>query len=252
LKQVLLNLLSNGIKYNKRGGVTQLAIQQFPEDKVRILIKDQGQGIARDQVSRLFTPFDRLDAEQTEIEGTGIGLTIAKQLTEAMGGKLGVKSKVGEGSEFYVEFSTIPVPIQKQATLMPVDGLKIETPDNRKIKVLYVEDNPANIAVIARLFDQFENIEFHSAGESIEGFEFLSSHSFDLILLDIHLPGLDGFEIFDALSKDDKFKHIPVIALSASATQTDIDKAISLGFYSYLTKPLDLSLLCKTINKIFA
>ena len=256
LKQVLLNLLSNGIKYNKSGGVTQLVLQKFPENTVRISIKDQGQGIAEDQVSRLFTPFDRLDAEQTEIEGTGIGLAIAKQLTEAMGGKVGVESKVNVGSEFYIEFSTIPAPVQE--LMSPAlesesdGGLKIETPDNRKMKLLYIEDNPANVALINRLFDQFENIELHTAGEAIAGFKLLDSHSYDLILLDIHLPGMTGFEIFMHLSKDDRFKHIPVIALSAGATQSDIDKALDMGFHSYLTKPLDLSLVCKTVNGIFA
>jgi PAS domain S-box-containing protein len=254
LKQVLLNLLSNGIKYNKPGGVTQLVLQKFPENAVRISIKDQGQGISEDQVSRLFTPFDRLDAEQTEIEGTGIGLAIAKQLTEAMSGEIGVESKVGVGSEFYIEFSTIPAPTQEQMPpALESDGdLKIDTPDNKKIKLLYIEDNPANVELITSLFDPFENVELHTAGEAIAGFKLLDSHSCDLILLDIHLPGMDGFEIFKRLSKDDRFKHIPVVALSAGATQSDIDKALNMGFHSYLTKPLDLPLLCKTINGTFA
>ncbi|MBT5550732.1 MAG: PAS domain S-box protein [Nitrospina sp.] len=254
LKQVLLNLLSNGIKYNKPGGVTQLVLQKFPGDTVRISIKDQGLGIAEDQVDRLFTPFDRLNAERTEIEGTGIGLAIVKQLTEAMGGKVGVESKASVGSEFYVEFSTIPAPAQEQMepALESGGGLGIETPDNKQIKLLYIEDNPANVALITRLFDQFENIELHTAGEAVTGFKLLDSHSYDLILLDIHLPGMDGFEIFRHLSGDDKFKHIQVIALSAGATQSDIDKALDMGFHSYLTKPLDLSLVCKTITGIFA
>ncbi len=253
LKQVLINLLSNGIRYNKKGGVTQLSFGKLPGEKIRISVADQGKGLLENEVPPAFAPFDRLNMEWSGIEGTGIGLPIAKQLTEAMGGVIGVNSKVGEGSVFYVIFPLVAAPASSPSVEnINYKKCSIEIPGSKKVKILYIEDNPANASLINHLFKEYDNIELHIAKESIGGFETLSSHSFDLIMLDINLPGMDGFEIFNALADDDRFKHIPVMALSANALQSNIDKALDMGFCSYVVKPIEIPKLVQEINKIFA
>ncbi len=250
LMQVLLNLVSNGIKYNRENKTTIISLTKLSEERLRISVKDQGIGIPDAKMERLFTSFDRLDAESTNIEGVGIGLPIAKQLTEAMNGKIGVKSTEGEGSEFYVEF---PICLAQEAMPVIEDRNKsniLNIPPDQQAKILYIDDNQCNINLLAMFFSTYKNIEFLKATESEIGIELAKNHAPDVILLDIRLPGIDGFEVFSILKKDEITNKIPVIALSANAMQSTINEAMDMGFHSYLTKPLNIPLLCMKINEI--
>lgn len=253
LKQVLLNLISNGIKYNREQGETVISLSMSSADRVRLSVKDQGKGIASDKIHKLFKPFERLGAEITGVEGTGIGLSIAKQLTEDMGGVLKVKTAENEGSVFYVEFDLCSAPQEKTVDSEEAEGFgfKLKLAEEKKISILYVEDNPANMDLLARWFSSQENIEFLQAREPMKGIELAKESTPDLILLDIHMPGMDGYEVFEALSLEEGTKSIPVIALSANAMQSDIDKALKLGFKAYVVKPFEIEFLCKKINQVF-
>jgi PAS domain S-box-containing protein len=250
LKQILLNLISNGIKYNRENKVTTLSMARVSDDRVRISIKDQGVGIPSDQFDRLFAPFDRLEADQTKIEGVGIGLPIAKQLTESMSGKMGYESTEGLGSEFYIEFATCPPPRQEALKKKQEDFKKItlDIPADKKMKILYIEDNSVNMELVDKFLSEYKNIEFLKAIEPLKGLEIARKQSPDLMLLDMHLPNMDGFQTFEAMQTDVRLKDIPVVALTANALKSDIDKALKMGFRSYLVKPIQLADLAREIN----
>ncbi len=252
LKQVVLNLVSNGIKYNREKGETVTSLLITSDGRVRMSVKDQGRGIAANQIHKLFKPFERLGAEGTEVEGTGIGLSIAKQLTEDMGGVLGYQTVENEGSLFYVEFDSCPAP--EELIVDQEEALKFSVELNRalerELQILYIEDSPANMELMSKWFSQQENIKLLQARDPKQGIELARAEIPDLILLDIHLPGMDGYEVFEILSRDTGTKAIPIIALSANAMQTDIDKALKLGFKAYIVKPFKIEHLCKEINRV--
>ena len=252
LKQVLLNLISNGIKYNRKNGETVISLSKTSVGKVRMAVKDQGKGIVPEQMHKLFKPFERLGAETSEVEGTGIGLSIAKELTEDMGGVLEVETVENEGSLFYVEFDRCPAPQEQKVDLEQAGdfGFELKLAREREIRILYVEDNPANMELVVRWFSRQGNIELLQAQDPMTGVELALGKSPDLILLDIHLPGMDGYEVFDLLSRKAVSKSIPIIALSANAMQEDIDKALKMGFKAYVVKPFKIERLCKEINRV--
>jgi signal transduction histidine kinase/CheY-like chemotaxis protein len=248
LKQVLLNLLSNGIKYNRKGGTVRVFCTKHGDGEIRIHVKDTGKGIMANKLDALYKPFDRLGEENSEVEGSGIGLTITQKLVELMNGKIIVESELGVGSCFSIE---LPVGEVKNADEQE-QVEEIEEPEKVKPTVLYIEDNPANLALVKRILLLREEIQLLTAPEARLGLELARAHRPNLILMDINLPGMNGIEALKCLKTFDETKDIPAIAISAYITQEDIDKAMSAGFQKYLTKPIKVDEFLETIDQIIA
>ena len=242
LKQVLLNLLTNAIKYNCEHGVVELDVAPVNHGELRITISDTGKGIAEEQLEQLFQPFNRLDAEGSEIEGTGIGLSITRNLVEMMGGRIGVDSKPGQGSKFWVElpsetFSLLDVHAEQEGASGSSEG----TLSNRLHTMLYIEDNPANLKLVSQILAKRQHIHLVTAHEPEIGLELAAAHRPELILLDINMPRMDGYQILSILRSDPRLKDIPVVAVTANAMPRDIERGKAAGFIDYLTKPLDVA-----------
>ena len=249
LKQVVLNLISNAIKFNKPNGSVIVSYEKQDGGMMRLGIKDTGSGISEDKKDKLFKPFERLGMQPEQIEGTGIGLTITKQLVELMNGTIGFESTAGEGSFFYVNFpvsTKTQLPTQVAERAEPVQS---SSTHSRK-RILYIEDIPANVELVRQLLAQRKGVEFLSASTAIAGIEIAQSEAPDLILMDIHMPGMDGLTAFKELQKIQGTKNIPVIALTADAMDGDIKKALNMGFKGYTTKPIDVLKFVKTIDDI--
>jgi PAS domain S-box-containing protein len=247
LRQVLLNLLSNAIKYNHEGGRVTLAARASSGDRVRIEVRDTGPGIPAEKLPLLFKPFSRLGKEASNIEGTGIGLTIVRRLVELMGGTVGVESAPGEGSTFWVELAAA-APAEKVGAGVTAVGL---TPACGEVAtVLAIDDNPTNLKLLTqmlgRLCPQLHLITAHNAEL---GLELALAQRPDLILLDISMPGMNGLELLSVMKAHDRLKTIPVIAVTAHAMPHDIERARAAGFADYLTKPLDLETLRASLKR---
>ncbi|MGD2119589.1 MAG: ATP-binding protein [Chromatiales bacterium] len=246
LKQVLLNLLSNAIKYNREAGEVHIATQVIDAEYLRIRVSDTGPGISATQQADLFQPFNRLDAGNSTIEGTGIGLTISRHLVEIMHGRLEFESSPGVGSSFWIELpiESVAQPDEHQA---PLDTVVINEPvapvshtEGGHRTVLYIEDNPANLRLVEQIVARLEHIHLLTADNPALGIELVRAHRPELILLDINMPGMDGYKVLEILKADADLKHIPVVAVTAKAMQEDIEHGKAAGFIEYLTKPLDV------------
>ncbi|MBC8283010.1 MAG: response regulator [Nitrospinae bacterium] len=251
LTQVLFNIISNGIKYNIEDGSVTLDYKRINNETLQINIKDTGIGVPKEKMDRLFEPFDRLGVENSGIEGVGIGLTISKTLVSLMGGTLDVCSVVGEGSHFYIR---LPLVSQNEEKPHQKTNDTIEkNPDifapNKNIKILYIEDNCANLELVKDIFSEYPHIQFLSAPNGKVGIEQAQTHQPDLILMDINMPEMDGYEALKHLKKHLQTKEIPVIALSANAMQKDMDQAMEAGFNLYITKPINISKFKNTVAK---
>ncbi|VAX07904.1 hypothetical protein MNBD_ALPHA03-302 [hydrothermal vent metagenome] len=247
LKQVMLNLLSNAVKYNHENGkvVIDCAIK---EKFARVSIVDTGPGLDAAQQAQLFKPFMRLGAQQSEVEGVGIGLVITKNLVELMGGTIGIDSELGKGCCFWAEFPNDILP--SEMTAQQDVALPLEM--NELIKchgVLYIEDNPANLRLVKQLLAKKTNIHMWSAPEPRLGLELAAEHKPEVILLDINLPGMNGFEVLQHLRSRAETRETPIIAISANAMPSDIEKGLAAGFDDYITKPIDVNLLLKAIER---
>jgi len=253
IKQVLLNLLSNACKYNHEGGEIRLSCEDVADNRARISIADTGEGIASDLQDGLFEPFNRLGREAGEIEGTGIGLTITKQLVDAMGGRMGFESGVGQGSTFWVEFQRVEGEAKPTAESYP--NLRTDKHPDRpsgNATVLYIEDNPANLKLMETIFYRLDGLTMIPAHNAELGLSIAEDRQPDLILMDINLPGLNGIEALQELHKNEKTKDIPVIAISARAMEKDIAQGLAAGFKAYLTKPFNVPTLVEVIEKELA
>jgi PAS domain S-box-containing protein len=242
LKQVLLNLLSNAIKYNRDAGSVRIEVKLEGADRLRIRVTDTGPGIPPARRAELFQPFNRLAAGNSEIEGTGIGLTITRRIVELMGGIVDVKSEVGVGSTFWIELPLESAPADGHAhagaagdggTSDPHIGAAQHT-------VLYIEDNPANIKLVAQILGRRPHIQLFTAHTPELGIELALARRPDLILLDINLPGMDGYQVLEVFKADARLQAIPVVAITANAMTRDIERGKAAGFADYLTKPLDV------------
>jgi signal transduction histidine kinase len=248
-KQVVWNLISNAIKYNKLNGSIVVSYEKQNNGMMRLGIKDTGRGIPDNKKGMVFDPFERFGNESEVIEGTGIGLTISQQLVNLMKGAIGFKSVLGEGSFFYVDVpisTNTPIPVkteEKPNLAPPVDG-------NTKT-ILYIEDILANVTLVKQILNQCRpNIILISASNAMKGIEIAQTQIPDLILMDIHLPGMDGIEAFKKLQEIEKIKNIPVSALTADAMASDIKKIMVLGFKDCITKPIDVPKFLTAIDRI--
>ena|GEM_PF-1096804 len=241
LKQVLLNLMSNAVKYNRDGGSVTLAVERKGEDRLRFSVADTGPGIPEQKQRELFKPFARLDANETGVEGTGIGLVITKDLVELMDGEIGLESDEGRGATFWVE---IPLAERVADAYMERSGGTSTDVSEEATPVkgilLYVEDNPDNLRLMGLIVGQVEGLSMLSAHTAELGIELARTRRPDIIILDINLPGINGLEAAAQLLKDEKTKNIPILALSAAATKRDVRDGLKAGFSRYLTKPISV------------
>ena len=247
IKQIIINLLANAIKYNKENGQVDLTYN-ISDEIIRLSIQDNGVGIADELQARVFNPFERLTAYSTNIEGTGIGLALAKDMIELMDGKIEFTSTKDKGSTFWIEMNLgSKEKTHQKPTLEETKKLK---PD-AKYNIFYVEDNPANLRLITHLLSKQGDINIHDAQNGSLALEILSSeNNFDLILLDIQLPGnIDGFDILKKIRSNSKMANIPVIAISANATEHDIQDGLSAGFDDYITKPINIDEFTKSLQR---
>ena len=265
LDQVLLNLLSNAIKYNKPGGDVLLAWRDEPDTtSVLIEVTDTGPGLSAEQQDRLFQAFERLDAEGSTVEGAGIGLALSKWLVDLMQGQIGVRSVPGEGSAFWVRLSWLPQDPDRPADALearliepaaPTDAVTMQpatVPWTRRKTVLYIEDNEVNQLLMQGMLTQRPQIDLLLADLPETGLALAQQRQPDLLLLDIQLPGIDGFEVMCRLKADARTRSIPVVAVSANAMEGDIAAARQAGFVDYITKPLSLHRLLAVVDALLA
>jgi signal transduction histidine kinase/ActR/RegA family two-component response regulator len=247
-RQVLLNLLSNAIKYNHPGGKVSVTTAEEPGGLLRISVADTGRGITEEDTSRLFTPFERLDAAQAGIEGTGLGLALSRQLIQAMGGTVGVTSTPGVGSVFWIELATTePAAVTHKAITR--DALTTRRDYTAAKTVLYVEDMVENIRLVEQILKQRPSITLIPAMLAGVALDLARQHHPDLVLLDLHLPDMPGGQVLARLRADPATSDIPVIILSADATQHHIDQLTTAGAGAYLTKPISVRALLHTIDQ---
>ncbi|MGH8868129.1 MAG: ATP-binding protein [Actinomycetes bacterium] len=253
LKQVMLNLLSNAVKYNRQGGTVAVSCERLDAGRLRINVSDTGPGIPSDDLPRLFTPFERLGAEQTEVEGTGIGLALSQRLTTAMGGTLELTTAPGKGTTFWVEFPVAEAPTDRYIRLTEADApAPRRAPESTTYKILYIEDNLANLRLVERVLAQRKNVEIIAAMQGGLGVELVREHQPRLILLDLHLPDMSGEEVLQRLREEPSTADIPVVVVSADATPRQAQRLLAIGATAYLTKPLDVLALLEMVDVVLA
>jgi CheY-like chemotaxis protein len=239
LKQILINLLSNAVKYNIKQGTVEVKCTEREPGRIRVSIRDTGAGLHPEQVAQLFQAFNRLGQEAGGEEGTGIGLVVAKRLVELMGGTIGVESTVGVGSVFWFELISVAEP---HLSVEEVDAAALAQPhvprEARLHTLLYVEDNPANMKLVEQIIARHPDIRLLTAVDGNSGIEIARESQPDVILMDINLPGMNGFEALKILRSDPSTAHITVLALTANAMPRDIKKGMEAGFFRYITKPI--------------
>jgi PAS domain S-box-containing protein len=242
LKQVLLNLLGNAVKYTPTNGRVTISYNLADGNKGRIVVSDNGPGIPTPNLSRLFTPFERLGAEQSDVQGTGLGLALCKRLAKAMRGSIGVESTVGRGSTFWIELPRVASPLAEakaRRNIIPSRRKQTAGPDKRI--VLYIEDNLSNLTLIEQMLEDQPDIELITATQGEVGLDLARQYVPDLVLLDLHLPDLPGWEVLARLRAHEATGHIPVIVISADATKEQIKRLMTAGANAYLTKPVDMA-----------
>ena len=248
LRQVLLNLVGNAIKYNRARGKVVVACRASEEGRLRLEVADTGPGLAPEDIDKLFVPFERLGAASSEIEGTGLGLTLSKRLAESMGGSLGVNSTVGQGSTFYVDLSICPAPVKP--SLEPAEAAvlaAVASPQARTL--LYIEDNLSNFRLVQAILDDQPHIRVMGASQGRLGVELARHHLPDIILLDLHLPDIDGREVLLRLWEDPATRSVPVIMLTADVTPSKIERPLLEHVHAHLTKPLDVAGFLKVLQE---
>ena len=249
-KQALLNLLSNAVKYNREGGEIRVAMLAAQSGRLRMGVTDTGAGIAPERLAELFQPFNRLGAEHGEIEGTGIGLTITRRLVDLMGGEVGVDSQLGVGTTFWIDLPADAAATDLATT--PRSAATSAIASAQRYCVLCVDDNPVNLKLIAQTMALRPHVDLLTAHSPELGLELALAHRPDLILLDIHMPGMSGYQLLRVLQADARLRTTPVIAITANAMPSDIARGRAAGFSDYLTKPLDVGLFLLTVDRCLA
>ncbi|MCD6073231.1 MAG: multi-sensor hybrid histidine kinase [Rhodospirillales bacterium] len=251
VRQILLNFLSNAIKYNKKGGTVTVSAIPLDDKMIRIQVEDTGAGIPGEYHSQMFEPFNRLGRETDGSEGSGIGLAITKQIAEILGGVIGFKSQEGIGSSFWVDLPISPdETIEKISERRKIDRTTptVEPGDARQ-RILYVEDNASNLQLMEELLGTIGNFTMTSAANGPLALDMVREEPPDLILLDINLPEMDGFEVLRRLQGDPDTKDIPVIAVTAAAMPAEVERGLSAGFKEYITKPIDIANVLRAIER---
>jgi signal transduction histidine kinase/ActR/RegA family two-component response regulator len=253
LKQVLLNLLSNAVKYNREGGTVSVECSALGPDRLRLSVVDTGMGLRPDQVAALFQPFNRLGQESGAQEGTGIGLVFTRRLVELMKGEIGVTSTPGVGSTFWITLSTAaPLP-QPAAQAHAGTAIAAAVPGHAEPRlILYIEDNPANLRLVQEIVGFRADLRLMSAPDGHTGLAMAHTHRPAIVLMDLNLPGMNGFEVLAQLRRDPQTAHIPAVALTANAMPQDIERGLSAGFDRYLTKPIDIEQFNEAIDGVLA
>jgi CheY-like chemotaxis protein/anti-sigma regulatory factor (Ser/Thr protein kinase) len=249
LAQIFLNFASNAIKYNRPNGTVAFRVSVLDDARVRVTVADTGFGIPLDKQEKIFQPFQRAGQETGPIEGTGIGLAISKRLTDLMHGSVGFHSVPSQGSEFWVE---VPIHVDRcdsSAPPPPQESRSGLGPDRRGV-VLYVEDNPANVKFMRDQLDVFEGIQLITAPTAEMGVQLARTNPPSVVIMDINLPGMSGFEALRVLRGWPETEHVPVIALTAAASEQERQHGERLGFYRYLTKPIDVAILEATLESV--
>ncbi|HYR09426.1 MAG TPA: PAS domain S-box protein, partial [Longimicrobium sp.] len=256
LVQVLLNLLSNAIKYNRPGGEVRMGWEEIAageggDPRVRLRVQDTGVGIAPEKQDQLFVPFARLGAEFSDVEGTGLGLALSRRLVEAMGGEMVLERSGEEGSSFALELCLSRDPVEGLSlrpapAAPPAPSARAASP----VTLLYVEDNLANLSLVETILANRPGWKTIPALQGSLGAELACEHLPDLVLLDLHLPDVQGDEVLRRLRADKRTARIPVVMISADATPRTIDRLRSQGADAYLTKPLDVDEFLSTIDRL--
>jgi CheY-like chemotaxis protein len=231
--------MSNAVKYTPIKGKVSISCDASNKNTVRLTVTDTGSGIAADKLARLFTPFDRLGAEYSAVEGTGLGLALSQRLMHAMGGSIGANSTLGRGSTFWIElpYAESPLAPRREGLLEQQERHVFDG----KRKILYIEDNLSNLTLIEEMLREQPEIELLSAMQGQLGLDLARKHSPDLILLDLHLPDLPGREVLSRLRSQEDTRDIPVVVISADATNRQVEQLMATGARAYLTKPLDVN-----------
>ena len=241
VKQVIINLLTNAIKYNSNQGTVEVKVAEKTSGRIRVSISDCGAGLSFEQIEQLFQAFNRLGQEANGVEGTGIGLVVAKRLVELMGGEIGVESTIGKGSVFWFEL----ISTNESRLLTDIDNPAVlDQTNNNRVKMytmLYVEDNPANLKLVEQIIARRPDLQLLTAVNGNSGLKSAIESQPDVILMDINLPDISGFEVLKNLRSNPVTTHIPVIALSANAMPRDIKEGLKAGFFCYITKPIKVN-----------
>ena len=250
LKQVLLNLLSNAVKYNRAGGSVEVACSLGSAQRLRISVRDTGEGLSPEKLAQLFQPFNRLGQETGLVKGTGIGLVVSKRLIELMGGEIGVQSDVGLGSVFWIELAPTTAPPLAVLASEAVATVPAALRQGAALRtLLYVEDNAANMQLVEQLIARRPDMRFLCAEDGARGIALARTHQPDVILMDINLPDMSGLEALQTLRTDPATSHIPVLALSANAMESDISASLEAGFFRYLTKPIRINTFMEALDQ---
>ncbi len=261
LKQVLLNLLTNAVKYNNRDGWVDLSARAVSPDRLCITVRDGGQGMTSEALIRAFEPFQRAAERHPGVPGVGIGLAVVKTLMERMGGQVTARSTPGTGSEFELWLSRpgavglgaaapAEVVAAVPASAPPIDGESPSAPARTPV-LLYIEDHPVNVMIVQELAERWPGLGFHSAPDGTSGLRLAAELAPSMILLDMQLPDLHGLEVMDQLRADPRTRAIPCVALSANAMPEDIRHALERGFVDYWTKPLDFGVFNRAMEQLF-
>jgi signal transduction histidine kinase/ActR/RegA family two-component response regulator len=248
-KQVLLNILSNAVKYNRQRGTVAVSCDVADGGRVRISVTDTGPGIRADQLDLLFMPFERLGAENSDTEGTGIGLALSQRLAEAMGGTLTAESTPGRGSTFVLELPPAEGPVERY-TRLNGDQEPVAAPDAGPVErtILHIEDNLSNLTLVERILASRPGVKVVAAMQGRLGVELAHEHRPVLVLLDLHLPDMSGEDVLQRLRDDPITASTPVVIVSADATPGQVQRLVAFGAAGYLTKPIEVRELLRHVD----